>query len=797
MCNPLIKIKHSLITFILLINISNSSKFKFKIRKLLESSAVNEVCSRASKEVKEFFLSGGKSLNDKEYDDNKEYIQKLLDLIEGTNDKNEAKNIYLSHLSPILFFIIFGLISIIIWPICLCCICYRCCNSLIRCFFCCCNIKIKKILNNIFFIGIIFCFGLGIIFAIYGTVTVFTLFESLDDASCSIFKIIIETLNGQETINKPKWSGIDGINDILLNLGNAVLISMTNYKESFQNAKYNLDNEKKDWESNYLDKLYKENISILNFSIEGPLKSNKQSSSYNNIIPEYIKNYGPYTKSNTLLNNLNSEYKTITKGIFNILDKASDLINTSLTVSVSQKLNETTNDIITLGENFYTLADDIADPWMNTQDKIRNICQNISKAISIIILLICLGIIIVLYVLKSKKLSNKNNCILKMIFYIIYNILFIFTIIVFLLFGFICILGVVAKDCSSVAHYIFSEENLLSDNPRVIKNKNSSFYMNVCINGNGDLKTAFGFDNSMEALDELYNLGNTIQEFSDSISSKTTSLIINAFNLNDYGNKYLNFKYYNSNGNDQNLISIIDEMNKYTKYDENTYQDVNNNYYDEMWSIYKININNYTYSNIINSNQVSFNSKQLLCIYDNWSINNLEGRYKENVQLKSIKGYDSVSEGVSTIYNILNNLKIKNKEIYEKVNEVNSKLSDKYSSIISLVVSALSSAVDAINPLTNVISEFLNEGNNSIYSIMNCAFIGYDVKFLLKQLYNGIGHNFYTFGSIMITMGIFLTLGLYLSGLNLILKKDISINEEKEIKIKNIDEKPDINTQKI
>ena len=83
-------------------------------------------------------------------------------------------------------------------------------------------------------------------------------------------------------------------------------------------------------------------------------------------------------------------------------------------------------------------------------------------------------------------------------------------------------------------------------------------------------------------------------------------------------------------------------MNKYTKYDEYTYQDVDNNYYDEMWSIYQININGYFYSNIINSNQVSFNAKQLLCIYDNWSINNLEGRYKENVQLKSTKGYDSV-----------------------------------------------------------------------------------------------------------------------------------------------------------
>ena len=83
-----------------------------------------------------------------------------------------------------------------------------------------------------------------------------------------------------------------------------------------------------------------------------------------------------------------------------------------------------------------------------------------------------------------------------------------------------------------------------------------------------------------------------------------------------------------------------------------------------MWSIYQINKNGYSYSNIINSNQVSFNSKQLLCIYDNWNETNLEGRYKENVQLKSTKGYDSVSEQVSTIYIIVNNLKNGNANIY-------------------------------------------------------------------------------------------------------------------------------------
>ena len=73
-------------------------------------------------------------------------------------------------------------------------------------------LKIKKILNSLFYTGIIFNFGLRIIYNL-----------SLDDASCSIFKIIIETLNVQQTINKPKRNGIDGVNKILVNLENAVL----------------------------------------------------------------------------------------------------------------------------------------------------------------------------------------------------------------------------------------------------------------------------------------------------------------------------------------------------------------------------------------------------------------------------------------------------------------------------------------------------------------------------------------------------------------------------------------------
>ena len=59
-------------------------------------------------------------------------------------------------------------------------------------------------------------------------------------------------------------------------------------------------------------------------------------------------------------------------------------------------------------------------------------------------------------------------------------------------------------------------------------------------------------------------------------------LTITAFQLLDYGNKYFNFKYYDSIGVDQNVYRIIDEMNKYTKCDSNTYQEQSINNYNEI-----------------------------------------------------------------------------------------------------------------------------------------------------------------------------------------------------------------------
>ena len=92
---------------------------------------------------------GGYSLQVKEYEDNEEHIQKLIDLIEGKGDKDEATQKYLEHLSVMLFFIAFGIVlnynitSLYLLYL------FRFCIYFVRCFFYCCPLKFKQTLTKI------------------------------------------------------------------------------------------------------------------------------------------------------------------------------------------------------------------------------------------------------------------------------------------------------------------------------------------------------------------------------------------------------------------------------------------------------------------------------------------------------------------------------------------------------------------------------------------------------------------------------------------------------------------------
>jgi hypothetical protein len=180
-----------------------------------------------------------------------------------------------------------------------------------------------------------------------------------------------------------------------------------------------------------------------------------------------------------------------------ISDKAK-IISFFINSTTYERIN-TTNEISSLGENFDKLTEDIADPWMNIQDKIIEIGEKLSKAIFTINFIFS-AIIITLLFFHYFEFLKALFCLFKIFYYISWNLLFLFSIIIFILSGLIGIIGIFGRDCASVGHYIFSDNNLKSETPRILKNGKSSEYLNVCINGNGDLKTAFGFDDSMDKL---------------------------------------------------------------------------------------------------------------------------------------------------------------------------------------------------------------------------------------------------------------------------------------------------------
>ena len=97
------------------------SQSKNKVRSLLEKDKVDKVCERASKEVQEFF-SGEKENEEKDYEKDSESVKQLMNIIDGKGDepKNESIKKYIFRVLPVAFFIVFGVISIIIWPTCIC-----------------------------------------------------------------------------------------------------------------------------------------------------------------------------------------------------------------------------------------------------------------------------------------------------------------------------------------------------------------------------------------------------------------------------------------------------------------------------------------------------------------------------------------------------------------------------------------------------------------------------------------------------------------------------------------------------
>ncbi len=742
---------------------------KNKIRSLLDKDKVDKVCERASKEVQEFF-SEEKENEEKDYEKDSESVKQLMNIIDGKGDepKNESIKKYIFRVLPVAFFIVFGVISIILWPTCICCMC--CCKCC--CCICCCKSCMKLFQLIIFFVsgG---AFAVTFIFSTYGIAATDSVFKGVDSTLCTIFKVINEAVEGQSKTTLPKWAGIEGVKNILSGIAETIDDSQDEIDSTFSTAMIRVEQSEEDWENKMTSA---EGVTFEPFSLstsETPKTKNSPTTgkSYDNVIPDYAFNYGNY------LDSIQTEFTGVTDAIFTSLKNAKNDINSAFKdASFKSSLDDASGSITKLQGSFDDLSEKIAKPLLDNEELISKQIKQYAQIVFGIIMGLCAGMTGI-YVIQYINCCSPLQSLLKIVTFVVWNLLFLFSIVSFIVSGFIGLIGIVGKDGTALASYLISEENLESKEPRILGSSDSNKYLKVCIHGDGNLKEQLQIGDSMDQLDDLYNLQNDINTHKTTLSTHSSSLVIQQFNEKNYQKNFLDCNYFNDGDRSvrYNFNEWLDELNLYTQISTNSYQ----NHYDERWD--KVtSYQGYTYLSYSTNIETAVpNSKKLLSIYEDWDKETqVKNRYPSGTSLSA--PYSSVAIGASTLYDALKTL-LKgnvNTKYYQKINNQNTILNNQFEETTTAMKTALDSASKIITRLTTLLSEYIGE-EGTIYSLINCAFIGKDFNFLMKQLHDSLGNNVYNFASVMITMTCFLTLALYASVLFSVATKKSQESSEK------------------
>ena len=178
---------------------------------------IEEICKKSSYDLYNYYYQENRNIEEPKYKDNEEYILSLIQIMDkdNTNNKENMKT-YLKHLIPNLIILGFTLISIIIWILFLICGMCKKCNK------CSCCLK-QNCKSGIYLFLFILSLG-SFILSINGITKTKKLFSNFDKISCSLFKFVYDITEGETTKSTNKWSGIDGINNLISNI-NKILIS--------------------------------------------------------------------------------------------------------------------------------------------------------------------------------------------------------------------------------------------------------------------------------------------------------------------------------------------------------------------------------------------------------------------------------------------------------------------------------------------------------------------------------------------------------------------------------------------
>ena len=203
------------------------------IRKLSSKNYSEEICTRASDDLNEYYQTGDLSKIDiddgsiESKDKDQTYMAALISIVRtmlddseengnsspvNTNLRNlggfsdiEKQDItdYAMRLLAMLVFIVFGIFSIFGWIFCCICCCCDCC--------CCCCCKKTTCKIPCFIFTYIF-YALVVSICVYGLTQANKIFVGLADTECSLLKFFEQVIYGETKQSLPRWAGMKVLN---------------------------------------------------------------------------------------------------------------------------------------------------------------------------------------------------------------------------------------------------------------------------------------------------------------------------------------------------------------------------------------------------------------------------------------------------------------------------------------------------------------------------------------------------------------------------------------------------------
>ena len=708
------------------------------LRKLDFVSDTNEICKKGSEDLQEYYATGDSEkigIDDKKIEnENKgKHIDALVNIVSSEGDVTSNLIDYGMHLIPVLVFFAIAILSLPGWLVCCICNCCNCC--------CCCCCK-KSCCKLPFFIitSAIYASVLGI--CIYGLSQSNSIFVGFADTECSILKLINEFIEGESKDFTPKWPGMSGIKSIFSDSRTEIGKLDDSTANELNDKKSDTVRDKNAFESAL--QTQSASISDNNYHIQD-LTSLSNESKRGQYKLDIVHLFGKFTKAagdseaqytpNTLAEWWYKEY-------IETADKAEQFMKTindnygalkTEKVKAQESLQNIEDSISEMENTINDIKDQVSGAIFDYGGLIEEYGKLGFKVVFSALMVIDIAIaafmtLLLFFSTSCAKCCCCCRCLFKSLIHILWNILALLTFFTLLLGSIFTLIGTVGQDLTSVVSFLVSDENLNKENPILIEG-DSKKYMKECINGEGNIKEVI---DGVE-LDQLKNI--------DELKTAEAKII----EAENEANKLKEGKY---------------AYKKYLKlFKDRTEYKIDN--FDLM-----------SENNIINFKD-SLNQINGLAPNKKWSISCEENGHDcdtvavdtsnyciepSTCQNKKPKDWysspDSTSDNVKILDAFIDAInKEKNSGNENSIDKALSTLEGAYDVFLQTEVSSLGTYKRSIKDLTSIFNKFAGEEGDA-FSIINCKFVGKNVKVILKYLKNSLGKSFYTVGVCLLTSGV-------------------------------------------